>query len=170
MADPPIIQGNEAQLTGRAKHGPGLPGGRTAGSVVRKLSLPQSRAVQQQGRRTSPVGWALGDPACQLQHRAICLGRSPPIMPKMRWNRSRGTATSAIWNTVSGRGRSPMRRSSPPSPEAWSTTTAPPPPARRGCERNSRDCTPAHEAGGGPRWPAWTGTTGASTGSRSCPL
>ena len=54
----------------------------------------------QHSGRTSPIGDL--DSCCGrgTQHSANCLGRSPSIISRMRRNRSRGTATSAIWNTV----------------------------------------------------------------------
>src|SRR5215212_2239819 len=70
----------------------------------------------------------------------------------------------------SGRERSPSRRSSPPSREAWSATSARPHLAEPECGRSWPGCTPAHEAGDGPRWPSSSGTTGVSTSRHSCPL
>jgi hypothetical protein len=54
----------------------------------------------QHGRCTLPVG---GPDECGsrgAQHRSIDPGRSWSIITRMRRNSSRGTATSAIWNTV----------------------------------------------------------------------
>lgn len=54
----------------------------------------------QHGGRTSPIGHLGSCCGRGTQHRANCRGRSPSIISRMRRNRSRGTATSAIWNTV----------------------------------------------------------------------
>src|SRR3954452_4941413 len=50
--------------------------------------------------RTSPVRIHGGALRRRGQQRATGLGRRPSIIARMRLNRSRGTATSAIWNTV----------------------------------------------------------------------
>src|SRR4051794_32173430 len=59
----------------------------------------------------------------------------------------------------SGRERSPSRRSSPPSREAWSETSVRPHPAEPECEKSWPGCTPEREAEASPRWPSSTGTT-----------
>src|SRR3954465_2325335 len=59
----------------------------------------------------------------------------------------------------SGRERSPSRRSSPPSREAWSATSVRPHLAEPECERSWPCCRPEREAEAGPRWPSVTGAT-----------
>ena len=56
----------------------------------------------QHGRRTLPVGGPDGCGSRGAQHRSIDPGRSWSIINRMRRSRLRGTATSAIWNTVYG--------------------------------------------------------------------
>jgi hypothetical protein len=51
--------------------------------------------------RTSPVGVRRVRCDIPAQHGAIGFGRRSSIIARMRRNSSRGTATSAIWNTVS---------------------------------------------------------------------
>jgi hypothetical protein len=50
--------------------------------------------------RTYPVRLHSDRLRFQPQHRATCLGLRSAIRSSMRRNRSRGTATSAIWKTV----------------------------------------------------------------------
>jgi hypothetical protein len=54
----------------------------------------------QHGGRSLPVGSPDESGSRGAQHRSIDPGRSWSIITRMRRNRSRGTATSAIWNTV----------------------------------------------------------------------
>src|SRR3954467_7251733 len=56
--------------------------------------------IQPHFGRRSPVRFDGGALRRRGQHRATGLGRRPSIISSMRRNRSRGTATSAIWNTV----------------------------------------------------------------------
>ena len=50
--------------------------------------------------RTSSVRLRSDCVRLRAQHRATCLGRRSSIIARMRLKRLRGTATSAIWNTV----------------------------------------------------------------------
>src|SRR3954462_9597609 len=79
-ANPPTFCDRIAQLTGTEKGRRATYGARTAWSVVRKLSLPRSPAIQRSNRHSLPVAQALGDLSRRRQHRAIGLGRSSPII------------------------------------------------------------------------------------------
>ena len=50
--------------------------------------------------RTSSVRLRSDCDRLRAHHGSIRFGRSSSIIARMRLNRSRGTATSAIWNTV----------------------------------------------------------------------
>jgi hypothetical protein len=66
---------------------------------ARQRRFRRSRAIL--GARRLLGSTAVAAPfAGRVQHRAIRPGRRPSIIARMRRNRSRGTATSAIWNTV----------------------------------------------------------------------
>jgi hypothetical protein len=68
--------------------------------AARACPIPPRLPLKRQFRRTTPVAFQHDRLRLPSQHRATCLGRRSSISARMRQNRSRGTATSAIWNTV----------------------------------------------------------------------
>ena len=72
---------------------------RTSMAARAYYTAPYPRIKRHFGR-TSSVRLRSDCVRLRAQHRATCLGRSSSIIARMRLNRLRGTATSAIWNTV----------------------------------------------------------------------